>query len=220
MRGLYWPGTVAWLPDKLAEWNWRLEGIESIDGQPCARIVTKLPDFTDVDVMQILWLSLNHDCLVRRFRSPEVERRIAGRDFIVDEFQRLDGDVWFPKHGRIQLGNRGSGPNENQLFVVTEAAVNQSLDLARFEPPTPRVGTSVNDHGRTYKYGVSDVRGSAGAGGNAAREPSLGAGYRNSLATPPAPSWQPWSIALVATSVVFLILGFWLAYRNRKEGAK
>lgn len=219
IRGLYWPGNAAWLPDKLAEWHWRLEEIETIDGEPCARIVTKHPGTPDTDFTDILWLDLNHNCLVRRFRSPTIEGKRSGRDFIVDEFQRLDGDLWFPKRGRIQLGNRGSGPNENQLFVVTEAAVNQSLDPARFEPPTPRVGTSVSDHGRTYRYGVSNSSGSKGANGNSTAVPAA-PGNSIGRVAPPRPGWHVWSIALATISVLFLILGSLLAYKNRKEDAK
>lgn len=219
-RGLYWSGTAEWLPEKLAEWNWRLEAVETIAGEPCARIATQHSGTPDTDFVEILWLDLNHDCLVRRFRSPAIEGRRAGRDFIVDEFQRLDGDIWFPKRGRIQLGSGGTALNENQLFVVTEAAMNQSLDLTRFEPPSPRVGTSVSDHGRTYRYGVSNAPEPKITHKNPMGDPPPGAVYGGSSAAPPRPGWQVWSIVLIMISAVFLVLGSWFAYKHRKEGAK
>jgi hypothetical protein len=165
LYGLYWGGvgsSTTWLPDFLSRRECKLEEIEQIGGQPCARItaVERGPLGESID---ILWLDLNHDCLVRRRRAPPSARQSDGWDFIVDEFQRLEGGVWFPRRGRIQTGTTqpsGSpGPNEVQTFVVTEAAVNQSLDLARFETPAPAVGTFVTDYRtrRSYTHGVDPV---------------------------------------------------------------
>lgn len=149
VHGLFWPGLGAWLPEILSEWKWKPEEIENISGDPCARISAEWPKIPGF--FEILWLDLNHDCLVRRQRSPATKEGRPGRDFIIDEFQRLEGGIWFPKRGRFQAGGK---PNSNQLFVVTEAAVNQSLDMARFEPPAPAAGTRVDDHGRVYTHGA------------------------------------------------------------------
>lgn len=223
LRGLYWSGSAHWLSDVLLEWNWKLEGLETVGGEACARIVATRPDVADATIVEILWLDLNHDCLVRRYKVPAVPMRWAGRDFVVDEFQRLEGDIWFPKRGRIQLGSKGrdgaAGANENQLFIVTEAAVNQSLDLARFDPPTPPTGTHVSDRGKSYRFGVSTGQGPMGANSKASGEPPFDPnGIMSRVhAAPPSASWIVWSSALAAMSVVLLGAGFWLSQRKRKE---
>lgn len=224
MRGLYWPGTVQWLPELLAEWDWKLDGIDDVAGEPCARLTATQPYLTDVAFTEIVWLDLNHDCLVRRHRSPAVARRRAGRDFIVDEFQQIDDAIWFPKRGRIQLSGRGSElaptPNTNQAFLVTDAAVNESLDLARFEPPKPAVGTIVADRGRPpYRYGDPGAPGGAAASTNASGQADRAAGSTAGAApltsaAPPKSKWVIWSAALGGASAVFLAVGFWFSHRK------
>lgn len=91
LEGAYWPGTAQWLPEILAEWKWKLQGIENVAGEPCARLVADQPYQTDVVFTETIWLDLSRDCLVRRNHSEARKGRGATRDFIVDEFQRLEG---------------------------------------------------------------------------------------------------------------------------------
>lgn len=214
MWGLYWPNSAQWLPELLSEWKWNLAAIEDVGGEPCARIEAVQPGDLGVDFTEILWLDLNHDCLVRRQSSPAIAGRRTSRDFIVDEFQRLEGAIWFPKRGRLQLG--GTQSNDNQIFVVADAAVNQSIDLTRFEPPTPAVGTVVDDHGRSYRYGVPAPAVQQSANVNAAGTKS-GEMPGGASAAPPTPGWLWWSAGLVSVSVVFLVAGFWFSHQKRED---
>ena len=209
MEGLYWPVTGQWLPELLSEWEWNLEAVENIAGEPCARIASVRED----EIVLLLWLDLSHDCLVKRRRAwTDLPER---PDFIVDEFQQLDGGIWFPKRGRLQLGGI---PHENQIFVVTEAAVNESLDLAKFDPPTPAVGTSVDDHGRPYTYGASAKQGvSSNPAGQQAT--AVGASDRVSTsfsAVPPLSNWKLASYGLAGVAVISAALGFW--FSRQKTG--
>jgi hypothetical protein len=215
LRGLYWPGYAAWLPELLPQWNVELDGIDNVGGEPCARITAR-PHDTDLAFAKTLWLDLNHDCLVRRLRSPEVARRMLGSDFIVDEFQRLADGIWFPKRGRDQLGGT---PHENHLFVVTEAAVNQSLDSSRFEPPAPDVGTFVDDNGKMYRHGVSAASPGQGMNTNGASQLPASHAIETPAASgaPRTSHWLRWSAALAAIAMLFLALGFSLSRRNREE---
>lgn len=211
LSGLYWPGDAAWLPDILTKWKWKLEKIENAGGEPCARIVVTLNDLVDT-----LWLSISHDCLVRRHRVENLSHQRAGFDLIVDEFQRLDSDLWFPKRGRIQLRpiarDGASVANENQIFVVTNAAVNQPLDLSRFDPPTPAAGTVVDDHGRSYRHGVS-----TGAPDQSTATMANGQSLSSApSAAPPNSGWF-WSASLVGISILLLTIGLWFS-RRTKEG--
>ncbi|MEQ9406951.1 MAG: hypothetical protein RIK87_04465 [Fuerstiella sp.] len=138
MSGLYWAPTAEWLPEILAREQWVLEGVEPILGNACAKVSYN-------STAEILWLDLEHDGLPRRHLTNAGSTNV---DFVVDEFQELDGGLWFPKLGRIQLLNNDNGNVQNQLFVVTMAQVNISLDLTRFQPPKPARGTVVRD-GRT-----------------------------------------------------------------------
>jgi hypothetical protein len=217
--GLFWggvgPGT--WLADVLSQRQCKLEEIEEIDGQPCARLTTAergpggqpMPGF---EFIEVLWLDLNHDCLVRRRRSPAVAQQSDGLDFIVDEFQRLDEGIWFPKRGRMQTGStRPDGsrdPNEVQMFVVTEAGVNQSLDLARFETPAPTVDTFVTDYrtGASYKNGVEAVS-----------RPGPARFVPQPMPGSVVPDWAFWATGLASVSMVLLTSGLWFARRNRKS---
>lgn len=212
-RGLYWPSSAAWLPEVLSEWKVTSEGSEKVVGELCSRISAQ-PVATDAASAIVLWVDLNHGCLVRRYRSPTIPQQRLGNDFVVDEFQLVDG-VWFPKRGRLQLGGT---PHENQMFIVTKAEFNQSLDLSRFEPPKPAVGTVVDDHGKTYKYGEFSPREVTG------KEPSDGGPInRNAESTwhpsaaPPATTWVWSSAGLVAASVIFLTLGFLLSRRKKED---
>lgn len=215
MHRLYWPGTADWLPEMLSKWKWSLEGFDRIAGERCARISAANPDFTDVRWVEILWLDLKHDCLVRRCLEPPIPdrpNRRRGSDFIVDEFQRLPNGIWFPKRGRMQLFTK---PYENQLWVVTKVSVNGSIDLKRFEVPKPAIGTVVDDKGRVYTYGGSNARrrkpgetGSATTPGSA-HDPS-----RN--ATPPTSGWLWWLGGLLLASALFLAAGFWFRHRSQE----
>ena len=198
--GLYWPGLGAWLPEVLTlpEWQFTFEAIEEVGGERCARFAK----INSADVAYRLWFDLNHDCLLRRKLS-----RIGdiGIDYVVDEFQRLENGIWFPKRGRLQLQSK---QYENQLWVITEAAVNQSLDLSRFDPPAPMVGTVVDDgKGNVRAHGVAAAVSQPGA------SPNVGGGAMPQLssprsATPPMSNWLWWSSGLLLTSFVCLVAGF------------
>lgn len=213
MEGLYWPGFARWLPEMFSIWDWKFEEIENISGERCARVAAEWPNLAGA--VETLWLDLNHDCLVRRKRRPPTPEMLGG-DFIVDEFQQLEGGIWFPKRGRIQLG---ASPHENHLFTVTAAAINQSLDLSRFDPPEPAVGTIVDDHGRVYKHGVSAVQ-----AGQAVRSNTAGADATTkhtasvrSAVPPTLISWFWSSLALLTISVLLVVAGFWFSRRKQER---
>ena len=211
MAGLYWPGGATWLPELLAQWNWTLEGIEEIDHSSCARIVARDPWFTDIDWRHILWLDLGHDCLVRRHLGPSIPERRAGRDFLVDEFQQMENGHWFPKRGRYQMEDQ---PYVNQSWEVTEVAVNESLNLSRFDPPAPIVGTIVDDgNGRVFTQGATvEVQTLGSPQSTSARSISQQAPAHS--ATPPAFRWMWWSASLLLASLVFLVTGYFLWHRT------
>ncbi|HEX5444774.1 MAG TPA: hypothetical protein VFW87_13125 [Pirellulales bacterium] len=207
VEALYWPGDAAWLPEMLSKWTWTLGEFESVGGEPCARIEATPPG-ADANFTEIVWLDLEHDCLVRRYRRPSLPGIRVGGDFIVDEFQQLEDGIWFPKRGRLQLGGT---PHENHLFVVTEAAVNRALDLARFDPPAPVVGTVVDDHGRAYRHGVSSASVAQPAPASLdARQ----ARARALSAAPPTRGWF-WSAFLATISIMFLAIGLWFSHRTQ-----
>lgn len=214
-EALYWPGFAEWLPEILSKWKWELEEVEDIGGQPCARIAATRDEGTEFALCEVLWLDLDHDCLVRRHRQRTLSGVWGkGRDFIVDEFQRLDAGIWFPNRGRSQLGGI---PHENHLFVVTEVAVNESLDLTKFDPPTPPVGTAVVGHGRSYTYGTSQAPMATSASSPNSAASNSDAESRNRSAAPPMPSWFWWAGALASMAVVFAALGFWLSRRKLED---
>jgi hypothetical protein len=220
LYGLYWAGSAQWLPELLSEWEWRLDGFEEIGGERCARIEATQPGVPDAEFVEVLWVDLGHDCLVRRYRMMPVPQRRAPWDFIVDEFQRLDAAVWFPKRGRIQLGalGRDGAPvaNTNQLFVVKEAAINQPLDLSRFDPPAPAIGTVVVDHGRPYRHGIPAPPDQA-ASMNGKPTSTVANADPSWFARPPTPKWVFWSAALASASVAFLAFGFWSLHRKKES---
>lgn len=206
---LYWASHAAWLPELLTKWKWEFDAIETVGEDLCARIVPADPEKSAS--VGALWVDLNHDCLVRRQRRLEVRGQILGGDFIVDEYQQLEGGIWFPKRGRTQLGGT---PHENHLFVVTEAEINQSLDLARFDPPVPAIGTAVEDHGRSYVHGAAArqlVEQQATLNRADVSKP------RAISATPPTSNWLWWSAALASTAVLFLATGFWLSNLKKEN---
>lgn len=213
VEGLYWPGFAEWLPEVLSKWEWKLEAVEDIHGQPCARIAARRDETADLAWFEVLWLDLDHDCLVRRHRARSLAGQFVqgGRDFVVDEFQRLDEGIWFPKRCRSQLGGTR---HENHLIVVTEVAVNESVDLARFDPPPPREVTVASDNAADGRSGGSVN------GVSAAAQPESAAANTNMALRRSAerrtPSWLWWSAALASVSVVFLGAGFWLS-RHRQE---
>lgn len=132
LDGLYWASQACWLTEVLDEWSWNFVGIESVNGEPCARIELTEPPSKH---LKTLWLDLQRDCLVRRIR---------GGDFIVDEFQQLEGRVWFPKRGRLQICSKDRVVRLYQSFIVTEVELNPTVDRSRFEIPAPEDGVSVD----------------------------------------------------------------------------
>ena len=204
IEGLYLSGLGAWLPEVLTlpEWQYTFEAIEEVGGEPCARFAK----IYSADVSYRLWFDLNHDCLLRR---KVFQTKTGSRDYMVDEFQRLENGIWFPKRGRFQMIE--SKESENQLWVITEAVVNQSLDLSRFDPPAPVVGTVVDDgKGNVRVHGVAAAVSQPGA------SPNVGGGAMPQQstprsATPPTSPWVWWSSGLLLTSFVFLVAGvsFW-----------
>lgn len=209
MRGLYWPALAKWLPELLSEWKWTVEEIEEVDGEWCARIGAADPRHTDVAWTHILWLDLNHDCLVRRHLMPSIPDRRLEWDFLVDEFQQLENGLWFPKRGRFQVG-----VSENQLWEVTEVVVNQSLDLSRFDPPTPDIGTVVDDgKGMARRHGGASMANSSGLLPNTIGD-STPQKLPSPSGTPPTFGWIWWSGSLICVSLALLATGFWLSHRK------
>lgn len=199
MHGLYWPNTVQWLPDILAKGEWKVEGVEPIFGDRCAKIAAS---------NSILWLDLEHDCLPRRYQLTPNSIRKIGQDFVVDELQQLEGGLWFPKRARLQLQ---TDPAQNQLIVVTEAAINQSLDLTRFDPPTPITGTVVTD----LRTGTVHMHGEQTTPLNQASKPKTPTNATAPpSAVPPAFWGRGWLIAMVCISIALLTIGLWF---RRKE---
>lgn len=210
LDGLYWPAGAMWLPEMLGRWNWKLEGIEDVLGNPCARIVATQAEVTDAQLVEILWLDLNHNCLVRRHKSPLVPKRRLGKDFIVDEFQLVDGQIWFPIRGRLQMYSNPSKSELEQTFQVTKVEFNQSLDLAKFRPPAPVMGTVVSDgHGNVYTHG------------NPTQNPPVSANkpLAGSVpsATPPTSSATVLSTTLIFLSIALVAAGCWFRVRNQEN---
>jgi hypothetical protein len=131
-----------WLGDRLAEQTAELLGYGEVDGERCAKVSFNA---------QVLWLDPAHDFLVKR-----ISRSRLGGDtdilFDVEEFQRV-GEVWLPLRGTERRS--GDAPDDITRWLVTEAAVNEALDPALFEPPAPSVGTRVEDAnlGKNYRFG-------------------------------------------------------------------
>lgn len=210
MEGVYWNASARWLPELLSEWEWTWEGIEEIGGERCARIVPAPGTPGLGSSRPVIWVDLNHDCLVRRYLTPRTDDpERAWTDFIVDEFQRLPNGIWFPKRGRLQLQPEPL----NQLWVVTEVAVNEPLDLRRFQPPAPTKGTLMDEGGRSYVYGAPRARPQNGGEPTSNADTIPGDRHARS-ATPPPPAWRWWSGALLILSFLFLAAGFWF-WRRR-----
>ena len=201
IQGLYWSGLAAWLPEVLnrdfPDSKFAFEDIEEVGGEPCAR----LSNINSAGSGYKLWLDLNHDCLLRR--SLYYTGSSGGQDYVVDEFQRLKNGIWFPKRGRFQLNY---GESQNQLWVITEVAVNEALDLSRFEPPQPVVGTIVDDgKGKVWRHGAAASQSGASPAVAGGVMPQQSTSFS---ATPPTSRWLWWSSGLLMASVVFLVAGF------------
>lgn len=214
LDGLYWPGSATWLPDLLSSSaSWKLDGFESINGINCVRISGR-PFETTVgdDWVETLWIDPAHDFLVRRYlASGQIS---AKKDYIVDEFQKMPNGLWFPKRGRIQLQ---SNPYENQLWVVTEATMNGSINDPRFAVPEPEIGTIVDSNGRVFQKGMSPRTTEAKNSTNSGQMQKDMSPVSN-LAKLPTSQWFAWSIALAMVSVFFLIVGLW--FRHKQKGSK
>lgn len=207
MKGLYWSGLSEWLPEVLSKWHWELEGFEVIADVSCVRITTSHSATNGPPWKDVLWLDPTHDYLVRRYLAPRIEPSRVGHDFVIDEYQKLDNSRWFPKRGRIQLQ---SATFENQQFVVTDVAINETLDSGLFVPPPPEVGTFVDDgHGRIYRHGVP-----AQDQSSLPEQVNEPARHDDSVsAQPPARHWF-YAATLLAMSFLLLVAGFWLRSRR------
>ncbi|HUG17335.1 MAG TPA: hypothetical protein VMM56_00055 [Planctomycetaceae bacterium] len=210
LNGVYWPGAAIWLPEVLASRaSWKLDGFENISGVRCTRIVGRpFENKVDDESVETLWLDPSRDYLVRRYlTSGQIS---APLDFIVDEFQQLPSGIWFPKLGRIQLH---SNPYENQLWVVTDVALNEATKDEKFTPPEPEIGTLVDRNGMVFKQGDSSRTAQSLNAPNSETTP-LQDLY---LAKPPSSHWFLWSIALAITSVLFLIAGLWFRRKQLED---
>jgi hypothetical protein len=202
-----------WLPKAIGEGEWSLEGFETIGGERCARLASIKPVDTYRHSPEMLWIALDHDCLVRRVLTNFVDDPTGNRkqwDFIVDEFQQLENGSWFPKRGRFQL------PGENHAWLITELSIDQWPDATLFVPPTPEAATIVEDGygpeyhmpGWTAEQEEAHVR--------ALREPAS-VSPNSSTDSPPNPSWPWWIIPLVA--LVLLSAAGFRSYRQTHRGA-
>lgn len=193
MRALYFVGNAEWLHEVLARPGWKLEKIEPMLGEPCVRLSTEDKNGEQTN-RAVLWLDVNHDCLPRRYQSlPNAIHKI-GIDFVIDEYLQLPAGIWFPKSARQQLQTT---PVQNQLIVVSEVAINEPLDLARFDPPAARFGTVVSgsrvneflvDGARTIPLEQSPIR----SPGNSMALPSMGLLLSSDVV---------WAVAMIAVAI-------------------
>ncbi|MEZ6127930.1 MAG: hypothetical protein R3C59_04565 [Planctomycetaceae bacterium] len=201
MIGLRSPATAEWLPEMLSSGDWKLTGVEDILGHSCV----KLTFDSSQSKSEVLWLDLQHDVLPRRHRLEAVSSSgsTSATDFVADEFQQLESGVWFPKRGRLQLLT--NGPVQNQLFVVTEAQLNIPLDLTRFRPPEPGVGTVVFDGrtGRSSIHGNPETQPDTMSPQHAVRQIDVSA-------VPESVVKVGWVSGLMGVSVAALAIGLWL----------
>lgn len=195
MNGLYSPATAEWLPEILANREWKLDGIETVFGNSCAKVSN-----ASMGKTEILWLDLKHDGLPRRFQEIYGKK---GVDFVVDELQQLDTGLWFPKRARIQLQ---FGDVQNQLVVVTEAQINLSLDLSRFDPPEPVNGTAVTD-GRISRTSIQGQPVIPLDSRSNSTNPLNSVGPLSS--EPPDSSGFVWIITMICASIASLAAGLW-----------
>jgi hypothetical protein len=209
LQWLYSSGTAEWQPEILAKGNWKLEGVESVLGEPCARLVFSQSAAGQETHLQILWLDLKHDCLPRRHQSPPRGRKTIGDDFVVDEVQQLKGGLWFPKQARLQLQTT---PIQNQLIVVTEAAINETLDLSRFDPPAPENETFVSGQRKDDFY----VNGALTIPVERTPDPNAITNTGPSTAAVPGSSQEMVrSITLIWSLLVLVAIGLWIRLKNR-----
>ncbi|HUG17334.1 MAG TPA: hypothetical protein VMM56_00050 [Planctomycetaceae bacterium] len=208
LDGMYWNGSVRWLPEVLSDRTWISRGFEEIGGYRCLRLVTA-PDTPGLGSPRNVWLDPDRGCLVRRFMSTrDGDADLPWVDVIVDEFQQLPDGQWFPKRGRMQLQPEPI----NQLWVVTDVAFNEQLDIKQFRPPEPEDGTLMDDRGRSYVHGQQRRVSVATDVPDSKVKPSER--QTGPTATPPATMWW-WSAGLAVVSLLFLSLGVWFRWRRR-----
>jgi hypothetical protein len=205
LGGLFFPASVRWLGEMLAESETELEGFEDVGGERCARVAPAKLEGGHV------WLDLRHGCLVRRYDLPDIPKRRNGSDFMVQEFQRLDSGLWFPKRGTLRMSS--DAPKEMVYWEVTEVAVNQPLDERMFEPPAPMIGTSVRDERtrQTYRFGEKPDRLARVSKMVEDAQKNVPAGSLPPSAAIPASGVLWWSLGLLVVSGVLLTVGvrFW-----------
>ncbi len=204
LEGLFFPASVKWLGQMVAESQTELEGFEDVGGERCARIApAKLEGGR-------LWLDLRHNCLVRRYNLPDIPNRRNGSDFTVREFRRLDSGVWFPSRGTLRYSSMA--PKEMVDWTVTQVAVNHAFDERTFEPPAPVIGTAVRDARtrQSYRFGERPDRVARVAKMAEQAQEAIPAGSTAPPAAIPGSRVVWWSLGLLVVSGVLLTMGAWL----------
>ncbi len=165
MPGIFEPHSRLWLSDQLSPFHptnipvrppgaaaeysiqryWKYSGTEMLLGSLCAKLVhadEPIDPDSHSTATRTLWLDIEHNGLPRRILTEYVreDESTTGIDFVVDEFQQLEGGIWFPRVARRQLPSK-----ETTLYVFTAVGLNVDLSELDFQPPQPQAQTRVTD---------------------------------------------------------------------------
>ena len=146
---MLWLGGVGrWLGEYLADGKGALDGFREIDGVRMPQI--KIGAEAKIGA-EIVWLDPRRGFLPIK-AEPATDR--GGSLFSVDEFERLESGVWFPKKGTDRLPEKPAA--ETTYWTVVKVAVNEPLPPGIFQAPEPMIGTLVEGTrlGRSSPSGV------------------------------------------------------------------
>lgn len=122
---------------------WDVQAIELVLGSRCAKLtrVSSAGGEPQQRTQESLWLDLDHGGVPRRalveyFSDPG---SLSGRqEYLVDEYQLIDGKIWFPKVARYQ-----QQPAFAWLITLNSIQLDVELRDEDFEPPAPEPDTEV-----------------------------------------------------------------------------
>lgn len=131
--------------DSIVTNDWEVKTLEMLLGSRCAKLmrVTLEPGEPQRRTEESLWLDLDHGGLPRRalvkyFSASET--LLGQQEYLVDEYQQVDGRIWFPKVARLQLH-----PDTAWLIRLSSVQLDVELRTTDFEPPAPEAETEI-DH--------------------------------------------------------------------------
>ncbi len=131
--------------DSIVTNDWEVKTLEMLLGSRCAKLmrVTLEDGEPQRRTEESLWLDLDHGGLPRRalvkyFSAPETV--LGQQEYLVDEYQQVDGRIWFPKVARLQLH-----PDTAWLIRLSSVQLDVELRTTDFEPPAPEAETEI-DH--------------------------------------------------------------------------